>query len=47
MVTESVANMAKKHYIANEQENNRGPEGDVAAISSNIDDKTMHEVYLW
>ncbi len=36
-----------KHYIANEQETNRNPEGDVAAVSSNIDDKTMHELYLW
>ncbi|KAI0974693.1 glycosyl hydrolase family 3 N terminal domain-containing protein [Xylaria arbuscula] len=30
-----------KHYILNEQENFRG------SISSNIDDKTMHELYLW
>ncbi|KAH6712503.1 putative beta-glucosidase M [Leptodontidium sp. MPI-SDFR-AT-0119] len=30
-----------KHYIANEQETNRG------AVSSNLDDKTMHELYLW
>ncbi|RMZ42013.1 hypothetical protein AFCA_006858 [Aspergillus flavus] len=40
-----------KHYIANEQETNRNPEStdgiDVAAVSSNIDDKTMHELYLW
>ncbi|KAH6610843.1 glycoside hydrolase family 3 protein [Trichoderma cornu-damae] len=36
-----------KHYIGNEQENNRNPEGNVSAVSSNIDDKTMHEVYLW
>jgi beta-glucosidase len=35
----------------NEQETNRNPgteDGvDIAAVSSNIDDKTMHELYLW
>lgn len=35
----------------NEQETNRNPgmeDGvEVAAVSSNIDDKTMHELYLW
>ncbi|KAJ8133189.1 hypothetical protein O1611_g434 [Lasiodiplodia mahajangana] len=36
-----------KHFIANEQETNRNPEGDVFAVSANIDDKTMHELYLW
>ncbi|KAJ6441434.1 putative beta-glucosidase precursor [Purpureocillium lavendulum] len=36
-----------KHYIANEQETNRVPEDGVAAVSSNIDDRTMHELYLW
>ncbi|KAI1771552.1 glycoside hydrolase family 3 protein [Hypoxylon cercidicola] len=30
-----------KHYVLNEQEHFRG------SISSNVDDKTMHEVYLW
>jgi beta-glucosidase len=30
-----------KHYIANEQELNR------ESISSNVDDRTMHELYLW
>ncbi|KAK8128694.1 hypothetical protein PG984_009802 [Apiospora sp. TS-2023a] len=30
-----------KHYIANEQELNRD------TISSNVDDRTMHELYLW
>ncbi|GME24794.1 putative beta-d-glucoside glucohydrolase protein [Neofusicoccum parvum] len=30
-----------KHYIGNEQELNRN------TISSNIDDRTMHELYLW
>ncbi|KAF3075342.1 putative beta-glucosidase M [Trichoderma lentiforme] len=36
-----------KHYIGNEQETNRNPEGNTSSVSSNIDDKTMHEVYLW
>lgn len=31
----------------NEQERNRNPEGNVSALSSNLDDKTMHELYLW
>ena len=30
-----------KHFILNEQEHFRG------GISSNLDDKTMHELYLW
>lgn len=45
-----------KHYIGNEQETQRNPtflpNGTVTeklqeAISSNIDDRTMHELYLW
>ena len=36
-----------KHFIGNEQESNRTPLGENASVSSNIDDKTMHEVYLW
>ncbi|KAL4898937.1 putative beta-glucosidase M [Aspergillus multicolor] len=41
-----------KHYIVNEQETNRNPSTDsdgnaVQSVSSNIDDKTMHELYLW
>lgn len=41
-----------KHYIGNEQETNRNPglndQGEYTeAVSSNIDDKTMHELYLW
>ena len=41
-----------KHYILNEQEHFRGPStvdgiGAVDGISSNIDDKTLHELYLW
>ncbi|KAK0720828.1 glycoside hydrolase superfamily [Lasiosphaeris hirsuta] len=36
-----------KHFIGNEQETNRNPKGDVEAVSSNIDDQTLHELYLW
>jgi beta-glucosidase len=36
-----------KHYIGNEQETNRNPSGDIASSSSNMDDKTIHELYLW
>ncbi|KAK6434222.1 hypothetical protein LTR95_009592 [Oleoguttula sp. CCFEE 5521] len=44
-----------KHYIGNEQETQRNPSGGfiggtnspAEAVSSNIDDRTMHEVYLW
>jgi beta-glucosidase len=48
-----------KHYIGNEQETQRnpsstsfgsgtGPAGPVIeAVSANIDDRTMHELYLW
>ena len=36
-----------KHYIGNEQETNRNPADNNTSISSNIDDKTIHELYLW
>ncbi|KAI0433006.1 glycoside hydrolase superfamily [Xylaria sp. FL1042] len=41
-----------KHFIGNEQETQRTnstlPDGSrVEAISSNIDDRTLHELYLW
>ncbi|GAW19816.1 hypothetical protein ANO14919_093070 [Xylariales sp. No.14919] len=37
-----------KHFIGNEQESYRNPTaGNVESVSSNIDDKTMHELYLW
>jgi beta-glucosidase-like glycosyl hydrolase len=37
-----------KHYILNEQEHNRESTTIVEfAYSSNIDDVTMHELYLW
>lgn len=35
-----------KPFIANEQESYRTPEGDLEAVSSNVDDKTMHKLYL-
>ncbi|KAL2782981.1 glycosyl hydrolase family 3 N terminal domain-containing protein [Aspergillus keveii] len=38
-----------KHLIGNEQETDRNPSVYLvnASVSSNIDDKTMHELYLW
>ncbi|OAA68845.1 Glycoside hydrolase, family 3 [Cordyceps fumosorosea ARSEF 2679] len=36
-----------KHFIANEQETLRRPYFGVEAASSNVDDKTLHEYYLW
>ncbi|KAF3011311.1 hypothetical protein E8E14_002020 [Neopestalotiopsis sp. 37M] len=40
-----------KHYIGNEQETERSNvftnETETAAISANIDDRTLHELYLW
>ncbi|CAK3845235.1 glycoside hydrolase family 3 [Lecanosticta acicola] len=40
-----------KHFVGYEQETNRNPisDGDehVMSVSSNIDDRTMHELYLW
>lgn len=41
-----------KHYIANEQETQRNPsttdDGEtILAVSSNLDDRTMHELYAW
>ncbi|KAI5204983.1 hypothetical protein E4T42_02997 [Aureobasidium subglaciale] len=40
-----------KHYIGNEQEIQRNPSTrngtTIQAISSNIDDRTMHELYAW
>jgi beta-glucosidase len=42
-----------KHFIANEQETQRNPSYDSdgkilqEALSSNLDDRTMHELYLW
>ncbi|KAI5854414.1 beta-glucosidase-related glycosidase [Tricharina praecox] len=36
-----------KHYIANEQEHFRGDGWAHNTVSSNIDDRTLHELYLW
>ncbi|KAH8594426.1 beta-glucosidase-related glycosidase [Bisporella sp. PMI_857] len=42
-----------KHWVANEQETQRNPSYDAngniiqEAISSNLDDRTMHELYMW
>jgi beta-glucosidase len=36
-----------KHFIGNEQEHFRGGSLASQIESSNIDDKTMHELYLW
>ncbi|KAJ6110171.1 beta-glucosidase M [Penicillium sp. IBT 16267x] len=41
-----------KHFIGNEQETNRNPTTDsdgnaVQSVSSNMDDQTIHELYLW
>lgn len=40
-----IANL--KHLIGNEQETNRRPYFGAEAVSANIDDKTLHEFYLW
>ena len=37
-----------RHYIMNEQEHNRESTATVdLAYSANLDDKTMHELYMW
>lgn len=40
-----------KHFVGNEQETMRFPSTQngttIQALSSNIDDRTMHELYLW
>ncbi|QIW99104.1 hypothetical protein AMS68_004622 [Peltaster fructicola] len=38
-----------KHFVANEQETNRNPvlDSSTMSTSANIDDQTMHELYLW
>ncbi|KAF7954587.1 hypothetical protein EAE96_005707 [Botrytis aclada] len=43
---------ASKHFIGNEQEtqrtNSQLPDGtNIEGVSSNIDDRTLHELYLW
>ncbi|KAL2864308.1 beta-glucosidase [Aspergillus lucknowensis] len=58
LVGETVSGMQEnviacvKHFVANEQETSRNPplllEGSYnQSLSSNIDDRTMHEVYMW
>ncbi|KAH8588635.1 beta-glucosidase-related glycosidase [Bisporella sp. PMI_857] len=51
-VQEQGVTACTKHFIGNEQETNRNPtvnaEGQrVESGSSNMDDKTLHELYLW
>ena len=41
-----------KHFIGNEQETQRQPSTDdngdtIESVSSNIDDRTLHELYVW
>lgn len=39
-----------KHFVANEQETSRNPPPLIEyppAVSSNVDDRTMHELYMW
>ncbi|PNS19763.1 Beta-glucosidase 1 [Sphaceloma murrayae] len=36
-----------KHVVGNEQETNRVVAGLNASVSSNIDDRAMHELYMW
>jgi beta-glucosidase len=41
-----------KHWIGNEQETQRNPtlsptNRTIEAVSANIDDRTMHELYMW
>ncbi|KAI4726046.1 hypothetical protein E4T49_06194 [Aureobasidium sp. EXF-10728] len=41
-----------KHYIGNEQETQRQPSNNdngtrIESVSANIDDRTLHELYLW
>ena len=40
-----------KHFVGNEQETNRNPSSqdgkDIMSTSANIDDQTMHELYMW
>jgi len=36
-----------KHFICNEQDTHRSGANDDIVYSANLDDKTMHEIYLW
>lgn len=56
---DGVTDHQEQHYIGNEQETNRNPSTNgfaiqipstpynVSSVSSNIDDRTLHELYLW
>lgn len=51
-VQEKGVQACAKHFIGNEQEVQRNPSTNddgvtIEAVSSNIDDRTMHELYLW
>ncbi|KAL6711435.1 hypothetical protein ACN47E_004369 [Coniothyrium glycines] len=50
-IQEAGVQATTKHFIANEQEIQRNPSTNngtrIEALSSNVDDKTMHETYLW
>ncbi len=46
-IQESGVTTSVKHYIGNEQETNRVPVANISSVSANIDDKTLHEMYLW
>lgn len=47
-IQESGVIACTKHYIANEQEHFRQGGPNVSdAISSNLDDTTLHELYVW
>lgn len=43
----TIATNSLQHLVANEQETWRRPYNGTEAASSNIDDRTMHELYLW
>lgn len=49
---ESGVQACAKHWIGNEQETQRNPglsptNKTIEAVSANIDDRTMHELYMW
>ena len=51
-IQDSGVQACAKHYIGNEQETQRQPSQNengktIESVSSNIDDRTMHELYLW
>jgi beta-glucosidase len=51
-IQEAGVQACAKHFIGNEQETQRGPSVNgngttIESVSSNIEDRTLHEVYLW